>query len=611
MATLVFSTVGTVLGGPIGGAIGALIGQSIDQELLAPKGPKLNELNVQTSSYGTQIPRIYGRMRIAGSVIWATDLVQGEQLAGAKGQSSAVTSYTVSFAVALSSRPIFGIGRIWADGKLLRGGDGQFKVATEFRFYDGGEAQDADPLIASVEGIDTCPAYRGLAIAVFENLELAEFGNRIPFLTFETLGEEGVDKVPLSAILADASNGSIEETGSDNVVGYAAYGANVRTAIAPIIDTFAVRMFDDGERIRSASAGLAAVAMDELGNSADQDREPRFRRELLPAGGLPSSLRLGFYDEARDFQSGEARAAVGETTGPEARREFPAVIPSDQAKQLAQEVIAREWAERDRMSLRLPKRFLAIEPGAVINVPLTPARWVISRVTIEGFVPVAELRPEWLPASSTLAADSGRLVAANDVAVTPVTIALFEVSQPASSGTASSPARFVAASSKSPVWRRRVVTILAGHSEIGLALAARKAVLGTALAALPDGQVAPVTEFDEVEIELIDPEQWLESRDETALAEGANLAMVGREVIQFASAIPLGAGRFRLGRLGRGKGATEQEMAGHVPGEPFVLLEPATLAEIELPPWLEGLPLRLRATPDSIPPIALHSGQSA
>ena len=431
------------------------------------------------------------------------------------------------------------------------------------------------------------------------------------FLTFETLGEEGVDKVPLSAILADASNGSIEETGSDNVVGYAAYGANVRTAIAPIIDTFALRMFDDGERIRSASAGLAAVAMDELGNSADQDREPRFRRELLPAGGLPSSLRLGFYDEARDFQSGEARAAVGETTGPEARREFPAVIPSDQAKQLAQEVIAREWAERDRMSLRLPKRFLAIEPGAVINVPLTPARWVISRVTIEGFVPVAELRPEWLPASSTLAADSGRLVAANDVAVTPVTIALFEVSQPASSGTASSPARFVAASSKSPVWRRRVVTILAGHSEIGLALAARKAVLGTALAALPDGQVAPVTEFDEVEIELIDPEQWLESRDETALAEGANLAMVGREVIQFASAIPLGAGRFRLGRLGRGKGATEQEMAGHVPGEPFVLLEPATLAEIELPPWLEGLPLRLRATPDSIPPIALHSGQSA
>ena len=43
MATLVLSTVGTVLGGPVGSAIGALIGQSIDQQLLASprRGPRV------------------------------------------------------------------------------------------------------------------------------------------------------------------------------------------------------------------------------------------------------------------------------------------------------------------------------------------------------------------------------------------------------------------------------------------------------------------------------------------------------------------------------------------------------------------------------------------
>ena len=71
MATLVLSTVGTAIGGPVGSAIGALIGQSIDQQLLAPvrRGPRVGDLSVQTSSYGSQIPRIYGTMRIAGSVI--------------------------------------------------------------------------------------------------------------------------------------------------------------------------------------------------------------------------------------------------------------------------------------------------------------------------------------------------------------------------------------------------------------------------------------------------------------------------------------------------------------------------------------------------------------
>jgi len=89
MATLVLSTAGNALGGSVGGAIGALIGQSIDRELLAPprRGPRVGDLNVQTSSYGTQVPRVYGTMRVAGSVVWATDLVEREQSGGAKGQT--------------------------------------------------------------------------------------------------------------------------------------------------------------------------------------------------------------------------------------------------------------------------------------------------------------------------------------------------------------------------------------------------------------------------------------------------------------------------------------------------------------------------------------------
>ena len=77
MATLVLSTVGTMLGGPVGGAIGSLLGQSIDQQLLGtgPRhGPRLGDLSVQSSSYGSPIPKLFGTMRVAGSIVWSTDL---------------------------------------------------------------------------------------------------------------------------------------------------------------------------------------------------------------------------------------------------------------------------------------------------------------------------------------------------------------------------------------------------------------------------------------------------------------------------------------------------------------------------------------------------------
>jgi len=157
MATLALNAVGTALGGPIGGALGSLIGQGIDRSLFGPgprKGPRLNDLNVQTSSYGTLVPRIYGAMRVAGTIVWATELQETSELVG----DALVYTYSVSFAVALSSRSAMGVGRIWADGKLLRGAAGDFKVQTGFRFYRGDEDQDVDPLIASIEGLDAAPA---------------------------------------------------------------------------------------------------------------------------------------------------------------------------------------------------------------------------------------------------------------------------------------------------------------------------------------------------------------------------------------------------------------------------------------------------------------------
>ena len=110
MATLVFTAVGTLIGGPLGGALGALAGGVVDRAVIGSsnrEGPRLKELAISTSSYGSAIARPYGRLRLPGSIIWTTDMVEDSDTSGGGKGGPSVTSYSysVSFAVAVIDRP--------------------------------------------------------------------------------------------------------------------------------------------------------------------------------------------------------------------------------------------------------------------------------------------------------------------------------------------------------------------------------------------------------------------------------------------------------------------------------------------------------------------------
>jgi hypothetical protein len=201
MATLVLQYAGAALGGLFGGPLGAIIGRAagaiaggfIDAELFGEparrvRGPRLQDLRVMGSTEGSAIPRAWGRMRVAGEVIWATnfeEVVSTQTEGGSKGAGSGpktkVTQYDyfANFAVALAEGAISRIGRVWADGK-------EFDLSgIIWRFYPGSDDQEPDSLIVAKEGGDAAPAYRGTSYIVFERLALERFGNRLPQLSFE------------------------------------------------------------------------------------------------------------------------------------------------------------------------------------------------------------------------------------------------------------------------------------------------------------------------------------------------------------------------------------------------------------------------------------------
>ncbi|AZV78553.1 host specificity protein [Parasedimentitalea marina] len=209
MATILLSAAGAALGGSVGGtlaglssvaigrAVGATLGRTIDARLLgagssAVETGKVERFRLTDASEGAPVPQVYGRMRVGGQVIWASQFQEAKTVSGggkgapAQPQTTSY-SYSVSLAIALCEGEIAAVPRIWADGDALELSD------LNIRLYPGTQNQDPDPVMSAIEGADQVSAYRGTAYVVFEDLQLEPFGNRVPQFSFEVIRAEQPD----------------------------------------------------------------------------------------------------------------------------------------------------------------------------------------------------------------------------------------------------------------------------------------------------------------------------------------------------------------------------------------------------------------------------------
>lgn len=211
MATVILSAAGAAIGGSVGGtlaglssvaigrAVGATVGKVIDQRLLGQGSDvvehgKVDRFRLTNSGEGSAISQLYGRMRMGGHVIWASDFIEARTVTGGgKGAPSQPKTreytYSVSLALAVCEGEITRIGRVWADGEEVAVSD------LNMRVYTGSADQLPDPVMEAIEGQGNVPAYRGTAYVVMENLLLQPFGNRVPQFSFEVARPEQPDEV--------------------------------------------------------------------------------------------------------------------------------------------------------------------------------------------------------------------------------------------------------------------------------------------------------------------------------------------------------------------------------------------------------------------------------
>lgn len=187
-------------GGPMGAVYGAQAGLMLGGMLDPPKGPTidgpgLDDLTVQTSTYGAVIPRVYGTTAVNGNVFWLENNALKQTItkkkSGGKGGGSTTTTrvktYSATFAVGLCKGPIAGVRRIWIRGGLYYDAgssdpgtiQASNAAAAGFHVYLGTDTQSPDSRMQATLGVGNTPAWRGLAYIVFYDLQLARYGNSL------------------------------------------------------------------------------------------------------------------------------------------------------------------------------------------------------------------------------------------------------------------------------------------------------------------------------------------------------------------------------------------------------------------------------------------------
>ncbi len=191
-----------------------------------PDGPRLGDLSIQTSTYGSAIPKVYGTDVVKGNIIWLRDNQIQENfktVRPSKKTKQKIPTYSATYALALGEGIVSKINKIWIDGKLTYKKESEgniFKLSKaaltringkltvvrkygdivlapdevdeffndfNFTFYSGDYLQEPNAVMQSLD--PDVSAFRGISYLFFNRLNLEKYGNRIPDMTIELFRE--------------------------------------------------------------------------------------------------------------------------------------------------------------------------------------------------------------------------------------------------------------------------------------------------------------------------------------------------------------------------------------------------------------------------------------
>jgi len=295
----------------------------------------------------------------------------------------------------------------------------------------------------------------------------------------------------------------------------------------------------------------------------------------LAADALPEQLDVVYADAARDYQPVTQRAQRQITEGQKTDTvRFGGVLNASQARRAAQILLDTALQERTRYQFTLPAKYLALEPGDVVTLTVKNQAHVVRLTRC-----VAErgtLQVEGVSTDAATYQQSQLTTSAGNIAALVIAggSTLYALDIPLVDESDDTLCWYAAASKKRGDTRWQYAALYESFDDVAYeprTLLNAEAIAGKASTALA-AALYPATWDTKNTVEVTLDDGALQSFSDDLVLNGANTAVLGSEILQFANATLVGTNRYRLSRLLRGRRGTEWAMGSHAVNERFVLL---------------------------------------
>jgi hypothetical protein len=371
---------------------------------------------------------------------------------------------------------------------------------------------------------------------------------------------------------------------------------SARAAISQLMQGFFFTILErDGKLVAERRDQRAPVVIPE-GDLVPQtagDRQVPWVMTREEDIALPQRVEVQYLDRLQRFET-QVESAMRHVGAARDGVQVPLgiVLSQTHARLVAEQVLAQRWSERSRVSLHLPMRYAALEPGDRLQLGGMTLRIEQVQTGRPGVVRITAARTEAEVWDGYVAPGDG---AGSEFVLPPSPTRCEILDIPALPGDTQEQYNLrVAACGTGEGWRgASLLRIGEDGNETILTQFDRAAVMGQCLQVLGAGPAQVLDEVNTLEVALLG-DGTLASTSLVAMLGGANVAVVGEELVQFMQATALGDGVYRLSRLLRGRLGTERHIASHVAGERFVLLD-AAIATVPMSAAQVGQPWALRA----------------
>lgn len=467
---------------------------------------------------------------------------------------------------------------------------------TSFTFLDGNAAtQTPSSTIEAVEGDGEVPAHLYMATIGVDNLQLAEFGNSVPrqiealiemepFTTLASACSKLLDRAGVDPDLYDTTQVSGELRGFTWATG----PAPTRDLLRPLVLAYDLVPYIKQNVLYIAShAALEVLAInpDDIGARQPGDQWDRPMRlteaDILT---LPSQINVSYTDPSVLYETASQRSTSVVTTHENVQTVdlTPLVLTATEARGIAQRLFWAAHSQRQEWATTLPASYVGkVRAGMILTWTIGGEDWRMLVMRCDrGANMIMEISGVLeLDASFLLHAVSGEDqtgLGGSDVITPPGHVAheIVDIA-PLVDTHAESPHLYHAAalSDDDLVFKGGGIyeSKDSGATYALLSSLSAETTMGWATDALGDSSPGITDRANTVTVQMI--QGTLESTTELATQNGINWAVLGDEVIGFATATLTGYRTYTLSVLLRGLRDTQEDMGGHAVGDRFILLE--------------------------------------